>query len=308
MSYSIAKSEQRITANNYVIDTNNNVLGGFASITTSSATLNLSPTGGVLDRYFYTYYIKTDVAVTVTLPITATTTKGWKCRIILFSPTSAGSLVIKDSAGTTVAGLSSPNSASKPSVELILVKNATLGNWFPIYSTYNVPRRSLFVVNGAGFVVNTPMSLGNFTAFSGLVGTTLNVNNTVLVPIPWSSAATGFYQDNIFFTQTSTTQITCLRACNVRLKSLAFVNNLGGATSVNTFSVTKNGGSFGTPIVGVISGTISLSASVVFELTTYSNLAAGDVIDLRIGKTASSGGTNPLDQGITSINIQVINS
>lgn len=299
----LQRSNVRTLFNNAIVDTNNASLGGIATISTPGATLNLEPNVGILNKYYYIYYVTTNVSTTVTLPVIANLIKGWKCRLILYSSAGTGSLVVQDSAGTSLFTLTTPNTVARPSVEVFAVKGTT-NNWIYIYNMYNVLQKTIFTVAGTNSLVPAAMTVGKFVAYSGAVGSTINVNSTTLIPIPWSSSVTGFFQDNVYFSLSGTSSIiTCMKTSFMKIKALIFVGNQGGATSINRANLLIKGLSQN---FEVMQGTISTTTSIVWELTALCSASVGNSIEIRVGRSSFSGGTNPLDQGSTCIFIQVI--
>lgn len=303
-TYNSELSTQRLSANNFVVDTNNASIGSFVSIQTPGVSIDLDPSGP-LDGLYGTYYIQTDVATIVVLPPLTNLIKGWKCRIILYSSAGTGSLTINNSSGSFIAKLSYVGATSRPSLDLIASKG-TVFSWLPVYYMYGTNFRSMFVSDATNSLVPSVRSTGNFFAFSGIPGSTINVNTTTFVYLPWSTTVTGYYSDANFFAHSAATPtlITCLRACYVSIKALVFISNLGGATSVNQMRLEYNSVLIAS---GINLGTISQVTTNVYEISVdnfYTPVGASFRIGVR--KTAVSAGTNPLDQGNTCINIQIL--
>lgn len=303
-SYNSELSNQRLLADNTTIDTNNASIGSFVSIVAPGASIDLDPSGP-LDGLYGIYYIQTDIATVVILPPLVSLIKGWRCRIILYSLAGTGSLTINDSSSLFVAKLTYVGASSRPSLDLIASKG-TAYSWLPIYYMYGTTSRSIFVSDSTNSLVPSARSTGNFFAFSGAPGSTINVNTTTFVYLPWSTTVTGYYIDTGFFTHSAGTPtlITCSRACYVSIKVLIFINNLGGATSVNQMRLEYN--SALTPS-GINLGTVSQVTTNVYELSVDNVYTpVGSSFRVGIRKTATSAGTNPLDQGNTCINIQIL--
>ena len=303
-------SANRLTANGFLIDTNDSSLGGLVTITASAAgSLLLDPTLGVFDRYYMIYYIKTNAAVTVVLPTTTAVTRGWACRIVLYSTTNAGTIAINNSSGQNIYNIVSVASgfALQPRVSADVVAAKGVEGWVVIPYLYDILPTRKFVYSPNRSLLPKALTTTNFCAYSGAVGSTINVNSAVAVPIPWSTTRNGYFVDNIYFTHSSAlpTQIFVNTTCIITVRALVFVNKLGGATSANRFSIAVNG-SFVGFASETTSATVSLSATTTVEVTTTQIINAGSYIQLGVYKSAVSGGTNPLDQGSTCISVQAV--
>ena len=297
-------SAQRAVCNGYLIDTNNASMGGLVTvIATTPVTLPLDPSLGTFEEYYFIYYIKTDVAVTLTMPNTANVSRGMGIRVILNSVTGLGTITINDQSGLLTSMVAS-TTQSMVCVDIYNTINNL--NWSLSRYLFDVPQIRRFVVNPSKALITKELTITNFCAYSAAPGSTLNVNSTTPVAVPWSTTQPGYFVDNVYLTHSAVnpTRITALTAVTLLVKILTFVNNAGGATAINRIGIRVNGGTIGFGENTL--GTISPSATTSVETLYNTSIVSGNFIEILVYKTAVSGGTNLLNQGNTCINIQVI--
>ncbi len=299
-TYNSELSNQRLIANNFTIDTGNSSAGGFVRIENPGASINIDPSAGILTEYYGIYYIVSDVDTTVILPSSSSLIKGWSCRLILKSNTNS-SLIIKNSSGSNVAVLSSTSTTSLRMIDMIFVRSSI--TWYSLkYISSTITRSISITGDNHESYGNYSIASSNFFSFSGAPGSTLNVNTTTFVNIPWSNTTTGYFTDGLFFRHNTLTPsiINVIRPCCVRIQAIIAINSAGGATAINQISMPNGAGAINV-------GTVSQIATNVYEYTFDTlNFVSNASFSIGVRKTAVSGGSNLLDQGNTCINIQIL--
>lgn len=292
------------------IDVNSGSLGGTVIITTSTDFSLIPPT--TFDKYYYIYIVNTDATINVTLPDTANVTRGWRARFILNSSANTGVINFLASGATFIGFISSALSSSGAEVQFSNVSGYPYKITYYVGNTTSSAQRMITydIFNGVTTIpIVKPLTAMQFFSFSGLAGsTTIDGNTTTPIAIPWDSNTPGRYIDNQYFDNSISTRITALPSeFYIRLTACIYVNTAGGATAITIAQFRINGGASGiTSEVSV--GTISNSATQVINIITSSLYATtGTYYELKIGKAATSGGTNIVDRVNSYLFVEYIN-
>jgi hypothetical protein len=278
------------------------------TVVLSAVTLNFSLVPGVgpinFTKYYNGYVVQTNVAINITLP-TVEVTIGWYCRIDLVSTTGAGSIAISNGA-INVATLNSNSTFGSVQTSVTLVKIAGTNSWATMYS---VPIRGgstqMPVITPNGMLMRSYIS-GRFFSFCDTVaGTVIDANTTTDVPLRWINA-TGQFIDSAYYSVVSSTRITFLVTGSYSFGGIIGISNAGLATQANIIIRPRlNGVTFLTSF-SVVTGTIQAFTNGVYYFEGAFALTAGDYIEIMVGKTVLSAGTNPVVLGSTSMSVNLV--
>jgi len=303
-----------------IVDNSTFIINGDCDISTGSLgetvilsgiTLSFSLVPGVsalgLTKYYNVYVVQTNTPnINITLPTVEVAT-GWYCRIDLTSTAGTGSLLISNGA-TIVAGLNSNSTFGSVQTSVTLVKIGGTNSWATMYS---VPASGTAIqtpiITRTGLLMKNYIS-AKFFSFCDVLGSgVINVNTTADVALRWVNP-NGRYFDTAFYNVVSNTRITALIAGSYSFAGIIGINNVSSA-NLNNLRIRPrlNGLTFLTSF-SVVASQIQLFASGVYYFEGAFVLAANDYVEILIGKSAISVGTNPVDLANTSMSVTLVGS
>jgi hypothetical protein len=275
-------------------------LGEMVSIT-ATGSISLVPGVSGLTKYYSVYEVSTNTTIAVTLPSPTDVAKGWYCRINLISSTGVGSMTIVSHLGATVAFLSNNISfgRSQSSVSLTLIDSVP--TWAEAYS-----------VPAVGGVLQIPAMNGlpafkqfNFGQLFSRCSASVNANTITDVAIPWNSA-TNIVIDNDYYTFTGgNSRIGSVLSGVYRYDAIIGINIVGSTLTNLRIRPRINGTTFLTGFV-VFLASINPFASGVYCFNCEVYMAAGSYLEIMVGKSAVSAGTNPVDATNSAVWVEYI--
>jgi len=294
---------------NYIngdLDVNAGYLGESVSITnvTTNVSLELGIAPLLLTKYYSTYTIQTESAITVTLPTSSNLNIGWYTRIDLISNTGTGSITVLNGV-SNIAQLNGNTitARQRASVNITLIDSTTYVSLYslPLYGTSNL--LPLYTSNGISLRNNIFCCFFSYCDISS--GTPIDANVSISVPLRWINP-TGQFFDSSFYTIANNTRITVLATGSYKFSGIIGINNSGGSTQANTIiRPLLNGTTFLTSF-NITPGTINSFADGVYMFDGIFNLNANDYIEIVVGKTIVSSGTNPVDLANTSMTVRLV--
>lgn len=307
-SSSFRLSNSRVVGSGLGVDVNAGSLGSMVEITTSSNFSLVPPT--TFDKYYYIYLIKTNSTINVTLPDSTNVAVGWRARLILNSSANTGVINLLNAASSFIGTISA--NFAESGVEVCLVNTTSTPyklNYYYGNSNSTTSRLTIYTRIGTEIVpLIKPLSAMRFFSYSSNSIGTLNANLVGTVTVPWEVGTTGRYVDNNYFDTTINTNITPnYPSFNVKIFACVYVNASGGATSVTIARLSLNG--TGTIISQQVNlGTISNTATQVINITGYFVSTSPNFVQLQVGKTVLSSGSNIIDRTSTYIIAEYIST
>lgn len=279
------------------------------TVVLTGVTLSFSLVPGVgpitFSKFYNVYVVQTNTPnINITLP-TVEANIGWYCRIDLISTTGAGSLLISNGA-SIVATLNSNSTFGSVQTSVTLVKITASNGWATLYSTpIRAGSTQIPTITKNGILVRSYVT-GRFFSFCDVAaGTVINANTTTDVALRWINP-TGQFLDTSFYTVASSTRITALITGSYSFAGIIAITNAGGATQTNIrIRPRLNGTTFLTSF-NVVTSQIQLFTAGVYYLEGAFVLNANDYIEIMVGKSATSGGTNPVDLANTSMSVNLV--
>lgn len=268
---------------------------------TSTANFSLVPPT-VFSKYYNLYEVTTNNAIIVTLPSPTNVELGWSCRINMISSTGAGSIEVRNHLGAVVARLISNVAAgqARQSVMLTLVESTPA--WCAGYQvpTSGTSRQVLSMDAQPSF---KPINYGTLYSLIDNPGT--NVNTTSDVAIEWDNPTNLFVDNDYYSFSGSGARINTAFSGVYKFNAIIGINNVALATLTNLRIRPRiNGTTFVTSFIVYLTP-INAFASGVYWLNCMVYMTAGSYLEIMVGKSVTSVGTNPLDAG-TSIRVQYI--
>lgn len=268
---------------------------------TSTANFSLVPPT-VFSKYYNLYEVSTNNAIIVTLPSPTNVELGWSCRISMISSTGTGSIEIRDHLGGVVARLTSNIAAGQARQSVVLTLVESTPAWCAGYQVPTLGTSTQVLVMDA----QPSFKLLNYgTLYSLISNAGTSVNTTTDVAIQWNNP-TNLFIDNDYYTFSgSNSRINAVVSGVFKFNSIIGINNVALATLTNLRIRPRiNGVTFVTSFIVYLTP-ISAFASGVYWLNCMVYMAAGSYLEIMVGKSATSVGTNPLDAS-TSIRVQYI--
>lgn len=278
--------------------------GSIGENVTINATGNFSIVPNVslqLDVYYNVYTVNTNTPIIITFPSATDVSIGWSCRVNLVSSTGNGSINIVNHLGATIAALASNPSAGniRSSVYLTLMTTAPL--WCEAYSIPDLGLSNQTVILDGGPMLK-PINFGNVFAYSA---TSVNANTTTDVAIPWDGLISRFI-DTDYYNIVSNTRITAQRTGIAKIIAFIGVSSISSATLTNLRIRPRYlGATYLTSFI-VNTGTILPFNTGSYMFTGMFYLNTGEYIEIMIGKSATSVGTNPTSVINTLVHVEYI--
>lgn len=288
---------------------NNGVIGEPINIT---ATGDISLVPGVtpglgLTKYYNSYIINTNAIITVTLPspIVAgigNVALGWYCRIDLVSTTGVGAITIVDHLTQVVGRLNANTTVAKVLSSAVI----TLVEATPVWcAAYGLP--SYGTPNQMATTTSTGIQLrrASYGKMYSLTNGSVDVNTTVDIALPWNNATNLVLDTNYFSFAGANSRINFLTTGMYRIYVTIGINIVLLATLTNLrIRPRVNGVTFLSNFT-VYNATILPYASGVYWLDCINYFTAGDYVEIMVGKSATSIGSNPTDSN-TAIIVELV--
>lgn len=278
----------------YYVD--NGVLGESVTINAITSFSLVPITNPNLDKYYNVYIVVTETVITITMPGPmvagiGNVSLGWYCRIDLISNTGAGSIIINDNNGVTIGRLNSNALGQvRSSVTLTLVEVLPL--WCVAYGIPFVGTIDQMPTTTTNGIV---LRKSNYGILYSLINGTPNVNTTVDVALPWNNPTNLIIDTDFYSFSGGNSRINAVVSgmfrfsitIGVNISLLSTLTNLrirprlNGITFIGSFTV--------------YNASILPYASGVYWLDCITYIPAGSYVEIMVGKTAVSVGTNPMD-------------
>lgn len=282
------------------------VIGESIAISATSD-FSLSPTlTPALLKYYNVYVITAETARIVTLPspkvaATGDVHLGWYCRIDLLSNIGTGSLSIRDHLGQNVATLNANPAFGKvqSSVTMTLLEATPL--WC---AGYGVPTRGSIsqipITNGSIVFVRS-----NFGKLYSAIDLLVNVNTIVDVALEWDNPTNLVIDPGYYSFSGSGARINFRVAGMYRIYLTLGIDIVLLATLTNIrIRPRVNGATYLTNFT-VYRATILPYASGVYWLDCINYFNASDYVEIMVGKSLVSVGSNPTNSN-TAIMVEYI--
>lgn len=291
------------------IDVGGGTVGDFASVTTSanfSIVPDIAPQN--FPRYYSTYFVTTNSAISITMPAIAAVSEGWRCKFDLTSSNGNGSITVLDSSAAQVGLIPATSSVGGTvgygSIEL----TAFAGGWIAVNFLPKQGPPSYTLITGAnGYPMYSKIAIGTFAAICDTgAGAVIDVNTTTDVALRWANPAFKYVDTNFFNpSPSSNTQVQVVLGSTYIVTAIIGIANAASATQANIRIRPRINGVTYPSGFSTITGTVQPFTDGVYYLTAAITLAANDYFEIMVGKTVTSVGTNPVDLAHTTITVEL---
>lgn len=288
------------TAFNGDITINGGALGEMVSVTASANFSLVPPT--TFSKYYNVYEVTAETTITITLPSPTNVTLGWYCRISLISATGAGKLLIVDHLGADVATLDSNTSFGKVRASVTLTLVEATPAWCEAYSVPSVGGTLQMIASNT----YPTYKQFNFGLLFSRCSSAVDVNSLIDVALPWNNATNLTFDSEYYSFAGGNSRVNSLISGVYHYSCIIGIANTLLATQTNLLIRPRiNGTTFVSSFI-VFASTIQPFTDGVYWLDCEVYMTAGSYLEIMVGKSLISVGTNPVDNVNTCIYAEYI--